>query len=86
VEDWLFAQLYVAECLGALGRREEMRAAIRDVRHQRQPFGAPAFEELFTCLDRGDLDQNLIAHVREYLDGASQPGAAEYRPLRLSVS
>lgn len=89
-DDYLFAQLYVAECLARLGREPEMRAAVEELRRERLPFDAsPAFEELFTCLDRGDLDARLIAHVREYLDAAGEPGeltAFPYRSIRLVAS
>ena len=67
-----------------------MRAAVEELRRERLPFDrSPAFEELFTCLDRGDLDARLIAHVREYLDAAGEPGersALPYRSIRLLTS
>lgn len=64
----LFADLYVAECLGRLGREEEMEERIIALRVERKanPFApSPAMEELFDCLDRGMLDADVIAHVRQ---------------------
>jgi len=85
LEDFAFAQLYVAECLGRLGREAEMRATIRALQAERgvSRFGAsPAFDELFTCLDQGELDAGLVAYVREYLEGHASGDTAPYQPLR----
>jgi tetratricopeptide (TPR) repeat protein len=85
-EDYAFAQLYVAECLGRLGREPEMRSTLLALQHDRgsNAFSAsPAFDELFTCLDRGELDAGLVAHVREYLEACAAGESAPYRPLRL---
>ncbi len=67
----LFAELYVAECLGRLGREEEMAEKVIALRAacKSNPFAvSPAMEELFHCLSRGVLDTDLVAHVRAYLE------------------
>ena len=82
----LFAELYVAECLGRLGRDEKMADTIIALRVERKanPFApSPAMEELFACLDRGILDVDLVAHVRSYLAGRGQRRSARLPPLRL---
>lgn len=83
-EDRLFAELYVAESLARLGRFGEMQALVLAIRRrERGPFGvSPAFEELFTCLDRGDLDSGVIAHVREFLEAQASGSSKPYQPLR----
>lgn len=83
-EDRLFAELYVAESLAHLGRVAEMESRILAIRKREwSPFGAaPAFEELFTCLDRGDLDSGVIRHVREFLEARAGGSAKPYQPLR----
>jgi tetratricopeptide (TPR) repeat protein len=82
----LFAELYVAECLGRLGREEEMAEAITVLRteHRANPFTpSPAMGELFACLDQGILDSNLVAHVRAYLEDEAKGIRRPY--LRLDV-
>jgi tetratricopeptide (TPR) repeat protein len=83
----LFAELYVAECLGRLGREEEMAEMITSLRIERKanPFApSPAMEELFDCLDRGILDADLVAHVRRYLQDEANGVQRAYEPLRLA--
>lgn len=78
-EDVLLAHLYEAECLGRLGRDDEMRTAIAALR--RGPGGAPGetpLEDLFACLDSGDLEAGSVAHVREFLE---RPAGAAYVPI-----
>ncbi len=82
-----FSDLYAAECLGRLGRDEEMADAILALRSGRKlnPFApSPAMEELFSCLDQGALDADLVAHVRTYLQDEANGVQREYRPLRLA--
>lgn len=83
LEDTLYTRLWVAECLGRLGRDAELSDAIEALqrKHALSPFeGAEALNELFACFDRGDLDAGLIRHVREYLEQGPARGA--YQPLR----
>jgi hypothetical protein len=82
-----FSDLYAAECLGRLERLEEMADAILALREERKsnPFSpSPAMEELFSCLDQGTLDADLVAHVRAYLENEANGVAREYRRLRLA--
>ncbi|MFI5180730.1 MAG: tetratricopeptide repeat protein [Thermoanaerobaculia bacterium] len=82
-----FADLYAAECLGRLGRDEEMAETIVALRSERRvnPFApSPAMEELFSCLDQGALDADLVAHVRSYLENEANGVQRDYRPLRLA--
>jgi tetratricopeptide (TPR) repeat protein len=85
--DALFSTLYLAECLGRLGREEEMAETVISVREERRrgPFGpSPAMEELFACLDQGMLDADLVAHVRCYLQDEANGIQRAYSPLRLA--
>jgi len=47
---------------------------------------SPALGELFVCLDRGMLDADVIAHVREYLQDEENGVKRVYRPLRRAGS
>ncbi len=83
----LFAGLYIAECHGRLDRDEEMVETILAIRVNRKknPFApSPAIDELFSCLDQGMLDADLVAHVRTYLEDEANGVQREYRPLRLA--
>jgi len=85
--DAVFAHLYVAECLGRLGRAADMAESILTLRESRapNPFApSPAMEELFACLDQGSLDADLVGHVRGFLQAESSGEARPYRRLRLA--
>jgi tetratricopeptide (TPR) repeat protein len=82
-----FTDLFVAECLGRLGRDEEMGDVVLTLRteQKRNPFApSPAIEELFACLDQGLLDADLVAHVRSYLEDEANGVQKIYQPLRLA--
>jgi len=81
------ADLFVAECLGRLGREDEMFEMVLALRATRgeSPFRqSAAIEELFACLDQGAVDADLVAHVRAYLEDEANGVQREYRPLRLA--
>ncbi|HQR44570.1 MAG TPA: hypothetical protein PK598_00980, partial [Thermoanaerobaculia bacterium] len=89
-ERWMqqafFADLYTAECLGQLGRDEEMASVIRNLREERREHfvvSPLALAELFACLDQGELNANLIAHVRAYLEDEANGIRREYRRFRV---
>lgn len=85
--DVVFSTLYEAECLGRLGREEEMAETVIALRIQRKtnPFApSPAMDELFACLDQGMLDANLVAHVRTFLQDEANGVQRAYQPLRLA--
>lgn len=65
-----FALLFAAECHGRLGRGDGMERAVLTLRDlvRRHPFHTPALDELFACLDRGDLEAGLVGHVRAHLE------------------
>jgi len=80
------SELYTAECLGRLGRDEEMAEAVLTLRADRKlnPFApSPAMEELFACLDQGALDADVVAHVRSFLQDEANGTQREYRAFRL---
>lgn len=82
----LSAQLRVAECLGRLGKREEMLTRVRALRRE-IPNVAVEFEaalrELFTQADEADLSSELVAHVVEYLEARDRGVQKGYRPFKL---
>jgi len=82
-----FSDLYIAECLGRLGRDEEMADLVVTLREERRAHSfasSPALEELFACLEQGAIDADLVAHVRSYLEDEANGVQREYRPLRLA--
>lgn len=69
-EDRVFTRLYAAECLGRLSRTDELLGRLRELRHfvtVETLAGAPAWEELASRLDRGDVEEGLLDHVRACL-------------------
>lgn len=69
-EDRVVTRLYAAECLGRLSRTDELLRRLKELR----PFvtvqtlaGTPAWQELASCLDRGDVEEGLVDHVRACL-------------------
>jgi tetratricopeptide (TPR) repeat protein len=85
----LFSRLYTAECHARLGSYGPMAIEIEALRRERQanPFApSPALRELFTSVDQGTIDADLIAHVREYLQDEENGVRRAYRPLRRAGS
>ncbi len=82
----VMCQVYVAECLGMLGRDREMVDSLKGIHiaRGRMAFGEPAIEELLACLDRGDLDLRVVSHVRQYLKATEAGSREEYRWVRVS--
>jgi hypothetical protein len=69
-EDRVFTRLYAAECLGRLSRTDELLRRLRELRSfvtVATLAGVPAWEELASCLDRGDVEKGLVDHVRACL-------------------
>lgn len=70
-----FALLYTAECLARLGQSLAAVAALGELRREMQthPFQSVALEDLFVCLDKGDIDAGLIEAVRDHLENPEKP-------------
>jgi tetratricopeptide (TPR) repeat protein len=69
-EDRVVNRLYAAECLGRLSRTDEMLRRLKELRHfvtVQTLAGTPAWQELASCLDRGDVEDGLVDHVRACL-------------------
>lgn len=69
-EDRVVTRLYAAECLGRLSRTDELLRRLRELRSfvtVATLAGAPAWEELASCLDRGDVEVGLVDRVRACL-------------------
>jgi tetratricopeptide (TPR) repeat protein len=85
----LTAELRGAECLGRLGKREEMLTRVRALRRE-IPGVAVAFDppirELFTQADEADFSSELVAYVVEYLEARERGVQKGYRPFKLVAS
>ncbi len=69
-EDRVFTRLYAAECLGRLSRTHELLRRLEELRSfvtVETLAGVPAWEELASCLDRGDIEKGLLDRVRACL-------------------
>jgi len=80
------SELYIAECLGRLGRDSDMERTIVALRCDMKatPFApSPAMEELFSCLDQGTLDADLVRNVRRHLEGEAHGIQGSHKPLRV---
>ncbi len=70
-EDKVVTRLGAAECLGRLGRTDEMMEALREIGRLvavTDLAGNPAWTELAMRLDPGDVDVGLVSEVREHLE------------------
>ena len=84
-EDQIVTRLGAAECLGRLGRGDEMLDALREVGRLvavTDLAGNPAWSELAARLDPGDVGVGLVSEVREHLDAARSGFALPFRAAR----
>lgn len=84
-EDQIVARLGAAECLGRLGRRDEMMDALRDAGRLvavTDLAGNPAWSELAARLDPGDVDVGLVSEVRAHLEAARDGFVLPFRAAR----
>ncbi len=73
-EDRVFARLYAAECVGRLSRTDELVARLKELRSfvtVATLGGVPAWEELASRLDRGDVEDDLLGRVQACLGALS---------------
>jgi tetratricopeptide (TPR) repeat protein len=82
------AELHIAECLGRLGRLDDMRKRIEVLR--KTSFDAsgigPALLELFSSLDEGAISTELLSHVADYAEQLSRGNVVPYRSFRVRAS
>jgi len=84
-EDRVWARLYAAECLGRLSRMGELLGRLKELRSfvtVATLAGAPAWEELASRLDRGDVEEGLLGRVQACLEVLSGGLALPARPER----
>jgi tetratricopeptide (TPR) repeat protein len=82
----LSAELRAAECLGRLGKREEMLTRVRVLRRELPDAAVSsdaAIRELFAQADEADVSSELVAHVVDYLEARDRGVRFSYRPFRL---
>ena len=84
-EDRVLARLYAAECLGRLSRTDEMVARLKELRSLvtvTTLAGVPAWNELASRLDRGDVRDGLLDRVQACLGAVSGGFQVSARPER----
>ncbi len=84
-EDRVVTRLGAAESLGRLGRTAEMMAALREVGRLvavTDLAGNPAWTELASRLDPGDVDAGLVSEVRRHLEAARDGFVLAFRAAR----
>jgi tetratricopeptide (TPR) repeat protein len=84
-EDKVVTRLGAAECLGRLGRTDEMMSALREIGRLvavTDLAGNPAWTELAARLDPGDVDLGLVSEVREHLAAARDGFVLPFRAAR----
>jgi tetratricopeptide (TPR) repeat protein len=85
----LSAELRAAECIGRLGKPEEMLTRVRALRRMADGVSLecdPPLLELFAKADAADLSSELVAHVVEYLEARDRGVQKGYKPFRLVVN
>ncbi len=82
----LSADLRIAECLGRLGRAEEMTECLSELRNS-ELIGVAGFDsglrELFATVDQEAVSTDLLAHVARFVEGHDRGSRAAYKPYRL---
>ncbi|MEO8585718.1 MAG: hypothetical protein ABI584_06135 [Acidobacteriota bacterium] len=84
-EDQVVTRLGAAECLGRLGRTGEMMDALREIGRivaVTDLAGNPAWIELASRLDPGDVEVGLVSEVREHLAAARDGFVLPFRAAR----
>jgi len=84
-EDQVVTRLGAAECLGRLGRIGEMMDALREIGRivaVTDLAGNPAWIELASRLDPGDVGVGLVSEVREHLAAARDGFVLPFRAAR----
>jgi tetratricopeptide (TPR) repeat protein len=84
-EDQVVTRLAAAECLGRLGRGDDMLDALREVGRLvavTDLAGSPAWGELAARLDPGDVDVGLVSEVRRHLEAARDGFVLPFRAAR----
>jgi len=84
-EDQVLTRLAAAECLGRLGRTDEMIAALRAIGRLvavTDLRGSPAWSELASRLDPGDVDVGLVSEVRRHVEGELDGFALPFRAAK----
>jgi tetratricopeptide (TPR) repeat protein len=82
----LSADLRIAECLGRLGRTEEMTARLSELRNSELIDAAcidSGLRELFATVDQEAVSTDLLAHVARFVEGRDRGSRAAYKPFRL---
>ena len=82
----LSADLRIAECLGRLGRTEEMTARLGELRNS-ELIDTAGFDsglrELFATVDQESVSTDFLAHVARFVEGRDRGSRTAYKPFRL---
>ncbi|HEV8268303.1 MAG TPA: tetratricopeptide repeat protein [Thermoanaerobaculia bacterium] len=84
--DELIERLYAAECLGRLGRLQEMTGFVLELQREAKAglFGmSEALDDLFCCMQQGEMDAGDVEHVRRFVQDQEMGLVRPYERLRL---
>ncbi|MEO8055777.1 MAG: hypothetical protein ABI768_11515, partial [Acidobacteriota bacterium] len=87
--DVLCSELRIAECLGRMGRNEDMLDRIERVSGMPEAASLrhdPALRELFASVEDRSVSYELLAHVARFVEARDRGAQAAYRPFRLVVN
>jgi tetratricopeptide (TPR) repeat protein len=79
------ADLRIAECLGRIGREEEMVERVKKLRAleaTRLVEYEPAIRELFAYMDNRSVSYDLLAHVARFAEARDCGARVAYKPFR----
>ncbi|HEY3349683.1 MAG TPA: hypothetical protein VGM13_07905 [Thermoanaerobaculia bacterium] len=82
----LSAELRAAECLGRLGRHEEMLERVQALRDSQDEAFAKfdtGLSEVFESLDESAVPHELLAHVARFVEARERGVQSAYRPFKL---
>jgi tetratricopeptide (TPR) repeat protein len=84
--DVLCAELRVAECLGRMGREQEMLDRVRQLSESPDVASLrhdQALRELFESVEDRTVNHEFLAHVARFVEGRDRGARAAYKPFRL---
>jgi hypothetical protein len=84
--DILCSELRIAECLGRMGREQDMMDRVERVRalpNAESMNHDQALRELFESVEQRTVNHELLSHVARFIEARDRGVQTAYRPFRL---